>query len=269
MTLNHFSHRCLRIGAVMLLVGCFLILGCAAKEEAADGWISLFNGKNLDGWTPKIAGYNHGDNFGNTFRVEDGVLKVAYDQYKTFDNRFGHIFYKEKFSSYIFRTEYRFTGNQTPGGADWAFRNSGVMIHCQDPAGMSKEQSFPVCIEVQLLGGNGVDERPTGNVCTPGTNVVIAGKLETQHCINSISPTFHGDQWVTVEVEVHGAGRIIHRINGETVLEYEQPQLDPSDADAQKLIKGNDLLLREGYISLQSESHPVEFRKIELKMLKE
>ncbi|RPI02070.1 MAG: DUF1080 domain-containing protein, partial [Calditrichaeota bacterium] len=165
--------------------------------------------------------------------------------------------------------EYRFVGEQTPGGPDWAFRNSGVMAHCQAPQTMTRDQSFPVCVEVQLLGGNGVDERTTANVCTPGTNIVLAGKLELQHCINSTSPTFHGDQWVTIEVEVHGAGRIIHRINGETVLEYEQPQYDERDADAQKLIIGDDKLIGEGYISLQAESHPVEFRNIQLKVLKE
>ncbi len=254
---------------IISLTAAALLQTALAADCGQDEWITLFNGENLDGWTPKIAGYPLGENFGNTFRVEDGALKVSYDQYETFDNRFGHLFYKEKFSSYIFRAEYRFTGEQTPGGPGWAFRNSGVMIHCQPPETMGREQSFPVCIEVQLLGGNGADERTTGNLCTPGTNVVIGGKLETQHCINSTSPTFHGDQWVTVEVEVHGAERIIHRINDETVLEYEKPQLDPSDPETQKLIKGDDLLLREGYISLQAESHPVEFRNIRIKVLRE
>ncbi|MDZ7316522.1 MAG: DUF1080 domain-containing protein [candidate division KSB1 bacterium] len=252
----------------VFLIIAVLFSACSQKPTNED-WISLFNGVDLSGWTPKIAGYELGENFGNTFRVEDGVLKVGYDQYERFDNRFGHLFYKQKFSHYILRLEYRFLGEQTPGAPDWAFRNSGIMIHCQDPSTMAKEQSFPVSIEVQLLGGNGRDERPTGNVCTPGTNIVLAGKLETQHCITSSSPTFHGDQWVTAEVEVHGAGRIIHRINGETVLEYEQPQLDPQDPDAQKLITGDNLLLSEGYIALQAESHPVEFRNIRIKLLKE
>jgi hypothetical protein len=272
MICRFFNPKGLLTCLMMVLVLVFAITGCGQKKASPKdaGWISLFNGVNLDGWTPKITGYDLGDNFGNTFRVEDGVLKTAYDQYQTFDNRFGHLFYKEKFSNYIFRAEYRFTGDQVPGGPEWAFRNSGVMIHCQAPESMAKDQLFPVCIEVQLLGGNGVDTRPTGNVCTPGTNVVIAGKLETQHCITSTAPTFHGDQWVAVEVEVHGNGRIIHRINGETVMEYEQPQLDPTDPDAQKLLQnGASKMLHEGYISLQSESHPVEFRKIELKVLEE
>lgn len=237
------------------------------KEE----WISIFNGKDLDGWTPKIRGYALGDNFGDTFRVENGILRVGYEQYGgKFDNRYGHLFFKEKFSHYKIRVEYRFLGEQTPGGAGWAYRNSGIMIHCQDPASMGKDQEFPVCIEVQLLGGNGKDERSTGNLCTPGTNVVMDDKLITQHCTSSKSKTYHGEQWVTAEVEVHGDGIVKHFINGELVMQYEKPQLDEKDQDAKILLdSGAEKLLKEGYISLQSESHPVEFRKVEILPIKE
>lgn len=236
---------------------------------AKGGWISLFNGKDLDGWTVKIKGYDLGDNFGNTFRVEKGVLKVSYDQYSKFDGKFGHIFYKQPFSHYRLRVEYRFVGDQCPGGPPWAFRNSGAMIHSQPPETMRKDQDFPVSIEVQYLGGNGKDPRPTANVCSPGTHIVMKGKLIKQHCTNSSSPTFHGDQWVTVEAEVHGNGTIKHIVNGQTVLEYEKPQLDQSDPDARKLIKDGNTMLSGGFISLQSESHPIEFRKVELLPLEE
>ena len=249
-----------------------LLCGCAGNRDNSREahWISLFNGKDLTGWTPKIAGYELGDNYGNTFRVEDGVLKVAYDRYEKFDDKFGHLFYKDSFSHYRIRLEYRFVGEQTPGGPDWALRNSGIMVHCQPPQTMTKDQSFPVCIEVQLLGGDGTHERSTGNLCTPGTHIVMNDKLVTQHCIDSSSKTYHGDQWVTAEVEVHGNGLIRHIINGQVVLEYGEPQLDESDADAQRLLKaGADKMVREGYISLQAESHPVEFRKIEILPLEE
>ena len=241
--------------------------GCAVQQD--NHWISLFNGKNLEGWKVKITGYELDDNYGNTFRVEDGVLKVSYDQYDKFEGKFGHIFYKDKFSHYILRLEYRFLGEQTPGGPGWAFRNSGIMIHCQSPESMTKDQSFPVSIEVQLLGGNGRDERSTGNLCTPGTHIVMDGKLDTTHCISSRSETYHGDQWVTMEVEVHGNSIIKHIVNGQTVLEYERPQLDENDGDAQKLIKDSNKMLNEGYVSLQAESHPVEFRNIEIRLLEE
>ena len=129
---------------------------------------------------------------------------------------------------------------------------------------MAKDQSFPVSIEVQLLGGDGKNDRTTGNLCTPGTNVVMNDKLVTDHCITSKSKTYHGDQWVKVEIEVHGSGIIRHKINGQTVMEYQKPQLDERDADAKKLIQDGKLMLSEGYISLQAESHPVEFRKVEI-----
>lgn len=234
-----------------------------------DGWVSLFDGKTLDGWTPKIKGYELGDNFGDTFYVADGCIKVKYDKYDKFDQRYGHLFYKEKFSHYRLRVEYRFVGEQAKGGEGWALRNSGAMIHCQDPKTMGKDQNFPVSIEVQYLGGNSKDKRSTCNLCTPGTNVVYKDKLYTPHTLNSSSKTFHGDEWVTAEVEVNGGGAIKHYVNGELVLEYEKPQYDPKDGDAKKLIKDEkNLIIEEGWISLQSESHPIEFRKVEIKNLK-
>jgi hypothetical protein len=238
----------------------------ATSASPAGKWTPLFNGKDLTGWTPKIKGFDLGDNFGDTFRVEDGVIKVSYDQYEgPFRGRFGHLFFEKPFSNYILRVEYRFVGEQAQDGPAWALRNSGVMIHGQSPETMRKDQDFPVSIEVQLLGGDGEHERSTGNLCTPGTNVVYQGKFHTQHCTVSSSKTFAGDQWVTCEVEAHGHGKFIHRINGETVIEYEQPTLDPNDPDGQRLLdEGAKKEISGGTISLQSESHPVEFRKVEI-----
>jgi hypothetical protein len=237
--------------------------------QKTDEWIDLFNGNNLDGWIVKIAGHDLGDNFKDTYRVEDGILKVAYDQYEKFNGEFGNLFYKTPFSHYILRVEYRFVGDQVPGGPAWAFRNSGVMIHSQSPESMVKDQNFPVSIEVQTLGGDGEHARTTGNLCTPGTNVVMNDALVTTHCISSTSETYHGDPWVTLEIEVHGNDLVRHIVNGQTVMEYTKPQLDPNDADAQKLIKDGALMLDEGYIALQAESHPVQFRKVQIKLLSE
>jgi hypothetical protein len=254
---------------VLVLIGVPAAHLRGQETAVADGWKPLFNGKNLDGWTPKIKGYDLGENYGNTFRVENGVLKVSYDQYDKFDGRFGHLFYKTPYSHYKLRIEYRFVGEQCPGAPDWAFRNSGVMVHGQPPETMGNDQEFPVSIEVQFLGGRGKGERPTANVCTPGTNIVMKEKLITQHCTNSQAKTYNGDDWVTVEVEVHGNGLIKHNVDGETVIEYERAQLDDTDADARKLIKNGEKMLSAGTISLQSESHPIEFRKVEILELKE
>jgi Domain of Unknown Function (DUF1080) len=261
-------HRSVRGAAVVVA---FCLVGAAPAEKEKGRWVSLFDGKTLNGWTPKLKGSALGENYNDTFRVEDGVIKVSYDKYGSFRGEFGHLFYKSKFSTYRLRVEYRFVGDQVKDGPAWAFRNSGVMIHCQDPATMRRDQEFPVSIEVQFLGGPAKGDRPTGNLCTPGTNIVRDGKLITQHCINSTSPTLRGDQWVTVEVECHGAGKITHFVNGAPVISYEQPQLDPADADGKKLIeaRGGEKLITEGYLSLQAESHPVEFRKVEIMELQD
>ena len=177
----------------------FILFLLADVTVAADNeWIQLFNGKNLAGWTPKITKHEVGDNFGNTFRVVDGFLTVGYDKYEKFDEQFGHLFYDKEFSNYRMRLEYRFIGKQVAGGPGWAIRNSGIMVHGQSPQSMDKDQKFPVSIEVQLLGGNGVDNRNTGNLCTPGTHVVMNGKLVKRHCTPSNSKTYHGEQWVFV-----------------------------------------------------------------------
>ena len=199
------------------------------------------------------------------------MIKGTHENYERFNGEFGHLFYERPFSNYILRVEYRFVGEQVPGGPSWATRNSGIMFHCQDPATMGIHQQFPVSIEVQMLGGDGTTTRTTGNLCTPGTNVIMNDRLITEHCILSSSKTYHGDQWVTQEIEVHGGGHIIHRVNGEVVIEYDSPQLDPNDADARPVIEaaGGKLELTGGYIALQAESHPVEFRKVEIMLLDE
>ncbi len=250
--------------------GTLLLAGLAAMVIATPAqpeWIPLFNGKDLDGWTPKFKGEDLGVNYLDTFSAGDGVLRVSYDKYKNFDSRFGHLFYKSKFKSYNLRVEYRFVGEQCPGGPGWATRNNGVMIFSQSPESMLKDQDFPASVEVQLLGGDGKNERHTANICTPGTHIVMDGKLITQHCIDSKSKTYHGDQWVTVLLEVRGDAVTKHVIDGETVFSYEQPQLDPNDADGKRLIKDGLVRLHEGYIAIQAESHPTEFRKIEIQPL--
>lgn len=243
------------------------LIACQGSRDQAQSqeWIQLFNGKDLNDWKVKITGYPVGENYANTFRVEDGMMKVRYDGYQAFDEQFGHIFYKDKFSYYLLAVEYRFVGDQAPEGPGWAIRNSGAMLHCQDPETMMKDQDFPISIEVQFLGGNGQDERTTANLCSPGTNVVMDGKLFTNHCVSSTSKTYHGDQWVRVEVLVLGDSLIEHLVEGETVLKYEKPQIGGDNViHYDSSVKQDGRLLKEGYIALQSESHPVEFRKVEL-----
>ena len=266
-----------------LLCILLLILSCKNTEEksseaapemsiekpVSEKWTSLFNGKNLDGWHVKIAGHKLDDNFKNTFRVADGVMKVSYEQYDSFNNNFGHIFYKTPFSNYKFRLQYRFVGKQVKGGGPWAEKNSGIMIHCQSPESMLVDQNFPVSLEFQLLGGLKEGEpRPTGNLCTPGTNVIMDGQEITEHCIPSAAETYYDDQWITAEVVV-SHDTITHFINGKPVITYSHPTSGGQflDQASEAIQDKNGQPLISGYISLQSESHPVEFKNIEIQQL--
>jgi len=227
-------------------------------------WLQLFNGKDLTGWTPKFTKHPLGHNLHNTFRVQDGLLQVRYDGWTKFDGEFGHMFYQEAFSHYIIAAEYRFVGDQVAGGPDWAIRNNGLMLHSPHPKTMLVDQDFPISIEVQLLGGFG-KPRTTANLCTPGSNVVMNGKLHTAHCTNSTSQTYEGDQWVRVEVEVLGDERIRHMVDGQTVLEYTKPQMGGGAvAPVDPAIKIDGTPMTGGFISIQAETAPTDFRKIEL-----
>lgn len=257
----------LSISVVLLLM--VSLISSTPKKDKNEKWVQLFNGKDLKDWNIKFAGHDLGDNYKNTFRVEDGLLKVRYDNWGNFEPAFGHIFYKGVFSHYKLHVEYRFVGEQVQGGPAWAMRNNGLMLHGQSAESMEIDQSFPVSIEVQLLGGNGKDHRSNMNLCTPGTNVVLNGELEETHCIDSDSETYHGDQWVSVSVEVKGGEIVNHYIDNKLVMTYEKPQYDPKDKDAKKMIpEDGNLIISKGTISLQAESAPIDFRKVEILVLK-
>ena len=262
--------------AVATLFCSVLTMGAAGQRPAGtpavkpdpnrQDWVELFNGRNLDGWTPKFSKHDLGENFNDTFRVENGALAVRYDKWTKFDGEFGHLFYKDPYSYYRLVAEYRFVGPQVAGGPGWANRNNGLMLHSPHPKTMLKDQDFPISIEAQFLGGlSDGKPRSTANMCSPGTEIVYQGKLYDGHCLNSSSATFDGEQWVRAELEVHGTGTITHKVNGVKVLEYELPQYGGGSVDDYNTTtKPDGTLIEGGYISLQSESHPIDFRKVEL-----
>jgi hypothetical protein len=254
----------MKILLTALLSLAFISLSAQKKIPGESTWMKLFNGKDLDDWKVKIKDHPLNENFGETFYVEDGILKVKYDEYESFNKQYGHIYYEDPFSYYLLVVEYRFVGEQARGGEGWALRNSGAMLHCQDPSTIEINQDFPICLEMQFLGGNGKDPRSTANLCTPGTNVEIDNKLFTPHCINSKSKTYHGDRWVRAEALVFGDSIIHHIVEGDTVFTYQKPQYDGQDPWVKKAALRDGTLIKEGFISLQSESHPVEFRKVML-----
>ncbi len=236
------------------------------KAQANKKWIALFNGKDMNDWMVKIQHHDVNVNFANTFRVEDGIIKVRYDGYGDFNDQFGHLYYKTPYSWYHLKMEYRFVGELQKGAPSYTLRNSGVMFHSQDPRTMPKEQDWPISVEMQFLGGLGDGKpRPTGNMCSPGTEIVINGKIAASHCVNSTSKTYDGEQWVKAELIVLGDSLVTHIINGDTVLRYSKPQIGGGVVNRYNpAIKQDGKLLSSGFIALQSEGQPVDFRNIKL-----
>lgn len=255
-------------GALALaLVG---LLGNAVRAGDEEGWVRLFNGEDLSGWTPKIAKHRIGENYRDTFRVEDGVIKVSYDKYDGFDQRFGHLYTNSPYSHYVLRLEYLITGKVMPDAPSWTAFNSGVMLHAQSPLSMTVEQSWPVSLEGQFLVEGTTAGKQTGNACTPGTDVEVDGRRTKAHIVDSTGPMPKPDEWVRFEAEVRGHEEIIYRVNGVEVLRYRHPMLDTDDPDARRLLAaGADPRVGFGHIALQAEGQPVWFRNIELRPLEE
>jgi len=269
--------RSLKFLSLILLISINLQAQSKADKEE---WHSLFNGKDLTGWDIKIAGHKVNDNYKNTFIVEDNMIRVNYKEYEKFTTEYGHMYYNKPYSHYKIRLQYRFMGNQVPGGASWNVRNSGIMLHSQSAKSLGLDQDFPISLEMQYLGGLNAGERNTGNLCTPGTIVEINGKVDEAHCINSTSKTYDGDQWVTAEAIVLGDSIVHHLIEGDTVLTFTKPKIgggyvgkthtfkDGKVGHENEWIKKDGTPLGSGYIALQAESHPIDFRNIEVLELK-
>lgn len=240
----------------------------ATQPSENSGFTSLFNGKDINNWIVKINHHEVGENFGRTFRVADSMIQVRYDQYGAFNEQYGHLYFEKPFSSFHLKLDYRFVGKWKEDAPSYTLLNSGVMYHSQDPRTMNKDQDWPISVEMQFLAGLGDGEpRPTGNMCSPGTEIVYEGVLYPNHCLNSSSKTYDGDQWVHAELIVFGDS-VKHLINGDTVLRYSFPQIGGGVVNNYKPeMKEDGKILRSGFIALQSEGQPIDFKNIFIKEL--
>ncbi len=252
---------------IVALIACGLLATCQQKRPPQNGspeWVSLFNQKDLQGWTPRIIGQEVGRNYANTFRVDSGILQIRYDEYGDFSNQFGALYSARTYRNYRLRAEYRFVGDTATGAPPWGFRDSGIMFHTQSPHSLGEDQPFPICLEYNLHGGDGTNDRPNGQVCLPGTKVMIGDNPNPGFCNDpEVGHTFHGDQWVTLEIEVRD-DVISHYVNGEKILTYTDPRYDTDNEVAAALTQNGDDRLRSGHIAIQSNSHPIDFRSIEI-----
>src|SRR6185436_5565852 len=93
-------------GLIILFI---IIQGCTHKHERSkEEWVSLFNGKDLTGWDIKIKDHPINENYKNTFRIEDSMIRVSYSDYEKFNNQFGHLYTQAPYSYYKLRLQYRF-----------------------------------------------------------------------------------------------------------------------------------------------------------------
>ena len=136
---------------------------------------------------------------------------------------------------------------------------------------MPKEQDWPISVEMQFLAGLGDgNPRPTGNMCSPGTNIFYNGQLDTRHCINATGRALPKDAWVRAEVLVLGDSIVKHIINGDTVLVYDDTTFgrqrqfsvpDNETADLQDEIKawlGSGHPIWYAFDRMQHEFAPIE-----------
>jgi hypothetical protein len=256
---------------LFIIILSFFASACTqnSKQHKEEEWQTLFNGKDLEGWSPKFHHHNFGDNYANTFRVANGSIQVNYSDYKEFNERYGHLFYKEPFSSFHLKFQYRFTDQWLKDAPDYTYRNSGIMFHSQDPKTILKEQDWPISVEYQMLAdADDGKPRPTGNMCSPGTDIVFEGKIDPRHCISSTSKTYAWNQWVSGELIVYADSLVIHKVNGDTVLQYTKPQMGGGVANRfDPALKIDGKPLKEGYIGLQAEGQGVEFKELKIKKL--
>lgn len=197
----------------------FCLFSCASAHT-----VELFNGKNLDGWTPFIEDSSR--KASDIFFAKDGILCVK-------GNPFGFIRTNKKYSNFKLHVEWRYPVETV---------NSGIFVFVQDDL-----KIWPNAIECQLmkgkvgdfvlLGGSDIAEfkTPAGTV-RPKFPVVKRFNKSNEN------PT---GEWNNADI-ICKDGNIVVYINGELQN------------------KGSDSLHKSGFIALQSEGSEIHFRNIRL-----
>lgn len=167
------------------------VLAMSAVALAEDGWISMFNGKDLTGWKSN-------DEVPGVFTVEDGSLKVAGGR--------AHLFYvgpdgKASFKNFEFKAKFM----TTPGA------NGGIYLHTA-----YQEKGWPEKGYECQVNATHTDRKKTG------------GLYAVQDVLDN-APN-KDNEWADYYIKVEGK-RIIIKINGQTTVDWTQPDdWDPAKA---------------------------------------
>lgn len=215
----------MKLTTLSALAGLMLSAASSFGADAKDGWISLFNGKDLAGWKSN-------EEVPGVFTVEDGQLKVSGGR--------AHLFYVGENGDSKFKNfELKLKVKTTPGS------NSGVYIHTK-----YQDKGWPDAGYECQVNSTHTDPKKTGSLY--GVINILAlkeGEKEPQggkHIKVPAAPS-KDDEWFDYDIKVEGR-HITLKVNGKTTVDFTEPEgWDP--AKELKNMPGRQL--SEGTIALQ------------------
>jgi len=239
---------------------------------SSDGWVNLFNGKDLTGWTPLIHLSKVGVNTDSTFRpdLENNGIRVSYDKLTgSFGGdqcKCGLLYYNKPLTNYRIRVTYRFFDPTVSNAPSWGKNNSGLMIFGIDPTKVTGDPIYPPIIEIQILGtpsgggstnANECEMRQFVNPTVTATHTGTCGNNKDSKAPGSGKTAPAAGVWTTLEADVH--------ITGDTKV-YQWPDTTNAVLIMSKPMYGTQAVT-SGYLAIQSEGQPIVFKDILLKEL--
>jgi 3-keto-disaccharide hydrolase len=258
----------------------------AFSAETANhaGWISLFNGTNLNGWYIVLRNSRSNDT-NHLVQVEKGVIHMYKDAPANSAQPSGYIVTEKEYSNYHLRLEYKW-GEKRFQPRLKTRRDAGIMYHV-----VGKDGVWPRSVECQIQENDvgdifTVNTRLTATVDPVTTNLVSvvttneAGVLHTNMVVRPVfdqsekgisfvqgigdgirrvirNPMNEHEGWNTVEVIVHG-DEAVYLVNG---------KMNNRASKIQEKVDGEWVPLRKGKIALQLEFAEVYYRNVEIQEL--
>ena len=272
---DRLSNRVKIITGVLLLVASHLFIQCKGTSDAVsakDGFKTLFNGENFDGWYIKLK--DNDEALGKrVFQINDNMVHVfgkgwpdEIDLDKGTDGTIGMLYTKKSYSKYHLKFQYKWGTKKANYFAKWQY-DAGVYYHITD------DKIFPTGVEFQIQYVPENNHNGTGDLIRPpGQNYDWYFNENTNDYLNpndggilytnqksykgkkwlhnaKITENFNGlnDEWNTCEIIAMGGDYVIHKLNGKVVnMAF---NVNPS----------------AGIIGFQSETAEIFYRNIEIK----
>jgi hypothetical protein len=213
-------------------------------SEPADEWIVLFDGESTDGWS----GYGKESFPSQGWVIEDGALKCQGSGEGEAGGGGGDIIYDQKFKDFHLKLEWKISEGE----------NSGIFYLALE----NEEPIWKSAPEMQILDN---ERHLDANLGEEGNRK--AGSLYDMIPADPQNAKPAGE-WNMAEIMVY-QGTVVHKQNGEVVLEYHlgTPDWDEMVANSKFAEFENFGKYREGYIGLQDHGNDVWFRNVMIKDL--